>query len=200
MKIRNVNKRRNSKRIQSYWRRLKSFRKFSIASIITVNNDNRPYIPFSIDGKLYIALLDSGAYKNVIGGELSRKFQNIAGFRKCYGSVRTTDGQRQNLSGIANVKFMLQDCEYNFEFLVIESIKQDISIAMTNEIGEIGKTDSDDVYIELPKNEKRKLDTVIEMFPSSQREGLGCTHLVQHSIDTGDSNPITPYLRPERRS
>lgn len=195
-------------RMRAYWKRLKTFRRYLIASIISRDNDTRPYIPITIGGSLYFALLDSGANKSIIGGDLCHKIQGLPGFRKCHGSVRTADGQRQYISGVTEVEFKFQDCDCRFEFLVIESIKQDlicgidfwdkfkISISMNGEIGEVDNTDPGEDFIELSMNQRKKLDTIVRMFPSSEREGLGCTDLVKHTIDTGNSTPIRQRYYP----
>lgn len=109
--IENTTKSRSSLRIQNFWKRLKLFRKYMIASINTRNNDTKPFMPITIDERLYFALLDSGANKTVIGGELSRKIQELPEFKKCYEDFRTADGQIQKISGIATVKFIYQGGE-----------------------------------------------------------------------------------------
>lgn len=84
---------------------MRLFRKYTVASIVSKDSDTRPYIPVNIEGKLYFALLDSGANKSVIGGRLAEVVKDMPGYRKCRGNVKTADGQKQDISGIINLKF-----------------------------------------------------------------------------------------------
>lgn len=105
---------RSATRMQNFWKRLKSLRRYTVASIVTKDSDTRPYIPLNIEGKLHFALLDSGANKSVIGGQLAEDIQTWSAFRKCHGNVKTADGQRQNISGIAEVELHFQNQESKF--------------------------------------------------------------------------------------
>lgn len=66
---------RSSKRIQEYYRRLKSLRLCVISPIISPESDCRPYISMKLDGVNYLALLDSGANKSVVGGKLASEIR-----------------------------------------------------------------------------------------------------------------------------
>lgn len=55
---------------------------------------------------------------------------------------------------------------------------------------------NDSDFIELSAEQRRKLQAVVEMFPNSNKEGLGCTNLVEHNIDTGDAKPIKQSYYP----
>lgn len=73
-----------------------------------------------------MALLDSGANKSIIGGTIGSKVQNFHGFRRCVGSVRTADGQKQDVIGTATVEVVFQGQSRMFEFLLVPSIRQDV--------------------------------------------------------------------------
>lgn len=199
---------RSAIRIKKFWRRLKSFRKYTISPIKTKGFDTRPYVHLTVDGRLHFALMDSGANKSVIGGALALEVQGRTGYTKCRGNVRTADGQRQNISGVIDLTFIFENRQCSFEFLVIPSIQQDIicgidfwrefgiSITIGSVVSEVNAIDSETDRILLDMDQKRKLDSIIELFPNSERDGLGCTTLVEHNIDTGDARPIKQRYYP----
>uniref|UniRef100_A0A1I8M1Y5 Reverse transcriptase domain-containing protein n=1 Tax=Musca domestica TaxID=7370 RepID=A0A1I8M1Y5_MUSDO len=65
---------------------------------------------------------------------------------------------------------------------------------MIGEIDEVAV--SDEEFIDLSVEQRRKLNAIIELFPSSDRAGLERTHLVEHSIDTENSKPIKQIYYP----
>lgn len=73
---------RSARRMRTFWKQIKQFGKYKISSVISKEIDNRPYVPLSIAGKLYFALLDSGANKSVIGNELAVVIKTSSTFRR----------------------------------------------------------------------------------------------------------------------
>lgn len=198
---------RSSKRIRDYYNQLKSFRTYVISPVISQELDKRPYISLRIIDQMYLALLDSGANKSVIGGLLAGKVQNLKEFRKCYGNVRTADGQKQDIVGTVKLDIRFQGRSKLIEFLIVPSIKQElicgfdfwtefglgISIPV---IGEIDYMETDPDKLVITAEQRQRLDKVIAAFPNSDVEGLGCTILVEHCIDTGDAKPIKQRYYP----
>lgn len=180
--------RRSANRMRSYWKRLKSLRKFTVASVADVDNDTRPFVHIRVDGVLYFALLDSGPNRSVIGGKLATMICEGKSFQKYYGYVKTADGQRQRISGIMTLEFIFRDENCKFEFLVIPSIQQDIicgidfwknfgiSISMNYNVSEITASNTDRIL--LSRENEKKLVSIIELFPNSERGGLESTSLV----------------------
>ncbi|XP_059221616.1 uncharacterized protein LOC131996179 [Stomoxys calcitrans] len=207
----NSRTKRNAIRMRTFWKSLKKLRQYVISSIVTLQADTRPYLPLTVCGQLYFALLDSGANKSVIGGSLVEKVRTLQGFKKYRGVVRTADGQGQEIVGIVNLEFYHQGEMCVFEFLVIPTINQDIicgidfwkryniSISAQGANSEIGpENDKAEIEnrIELSDIQRKKLEAVIELFPNSDRDGLGRTTLVRHEIDTGDAKPIRQRCYP----
>ncbi|XP_059222573.1 uncharacterized protein LOC131996741 [Stomoxys calcitrans] len=67
---------------------------------------------------------------------------------------------------------------------------------MINEIFEVKNHSSDSDFIILSDEKTRKLRAIVDMFPNSEKEGLGCTNFVEHNIDTGDAKPIKQRYYP----
>lgn len=121
-------------------------------------------------------------------------------FRRCYGNVRTPDGQKQIIIGVVTLEFNFQNRDCTFEFLVIPTIRQDIicgidfwwsvniSVSLNGSIGEYSTDNVDKVILD--REQERKLKYIIQSFNNSERNGLGCTLLLEHNIDTGDAKPI----------
>lgn len=207
--IRNYTKRkeRSIHRLKCYYSRVKSYKNFSISSIVNKALDNRPYIRLEIDKHFYYALLDSGANKSVIGGELVDRIQKMEGFRKCRGTVKTADGQRQGVLGIVTLEVSFQNKCLPFEFLVVPTISQCIicgydfwesfGLSITLPwVSELTTAECDADSLQLTVDERIKLNSIVAAFPNSETEGLGCTTLVEHRIDTGAAKPIKQRYYP----
>lgn len=198
---------RSSRRIREFYKKIKMFKICVISPIISQELDSRPYINLKVNDKFYMALLDSGANKSVIGGDLAIEIQNMSYFRKCLGNVRTADGQRQNVIGTAILDITFQGQKKQCEFLVVPSIRHDLicgydfwsdfglKISLPN-IGEIDCVNEDSDKLKLTVEQQQKLDKVIATFPNSKVDGLGRTTLIKHSIDTGDAKPIKQRYYP----
>lgn len=117
----NNGKRRSSNRIRQHYARLRSLRSCRISPIISQELDSRPFVYLKIRGDNYLALLDSGANRSIIGGNLGSKIQNFSGFQRCVGNVRTADGQKQNVLGTVRVEVEFQGQYRLFVFLLVPS-------------------------------------------------------------------------------
>lgn len=198
-------KHRSSRRIRKFWIRKRSFNRFTISSIVQNKNDIRPFTHIDIFGQSHLALLDSGANKNVIGGELAQQLISSKPFNKFKSVVRTADGQTQNVAGTIQIPLIYNFVDNNFEFLIVPSIKQSgmdfwytfgISIKQTVLINEINFEPEDSTRVRLSDSQKLKLQKVIDFFPSFVNEGLGLTNLIEHNIDTSNAKPIKQRFYP----
>lgn len=204
-------KSRSAERIQNYFRNVRELKKVVISSLLHKNNDIRPFSQIQILGQPYLALLDSGANKSVIGGALAKRIlAEKNNFESRKGMVKTADGQMQNIAGVITVSLTFNTKHDSIEFLIVPSINQDvicgmdfwkkfgISLSLVGNISEInqteGETEKDQIH--LSPSEKRRLKSVINSFPSFEVDGLGKTSLVEHSIDTGEAKPIKQRFYP----
>lgn len=181
-----------------------------ISAIVHKMHDIRPFTNVNMLGESILALLDSGANKSVIGGSLALKIVlNNPDFHKLNSSVRTADGQRQTVAGTITVSLTYNSKQSDFEFLVVPSIRENvicgmdfwdkfgISINSAIRIDQITYENSEDSpMLELTVSQKSKLQSVIDFFPSFDKEGLGLTRLIEHSIDTADAKPIKQRFYP----
>ncbi|KAH8273751.1 hypothetical protein KR018_007136, partial [Drosophila ironensis] len=158
-------------------------------------------------GKEFLALLDSGANKSVIGGGLAQQVLSQNNFpNNAKGAVQTADGQSQAVAGLIKIPLTYNSTSAEFPFLVVPSIKHDlicgidfwkrfgISILHSSYINEI--TDKDPLQPPLSFKQQTQLKTVIHSFPSFEKEGLGYTSLIEHNIDVGDAKPIKQRFYP----
>lgn len=86
---------RSARRMKNFWAKKKRLRRFTISSIVYQTSDIRPYIQIDIKGEPVLALLDSGANKRVIGGQLAKIIleQNSTS-PTCSGYVKTADDNK----------------------------------------------------------------------------------------------------------
>lgn len=121
---------RSSQRIRNFYKRRKFLRKCVVSSMVSKNNDNRPYILLNVMNNNYYALLDSGANVSVIGGVLCAEILNSKNFKKGVGYVRTADGQNQHVSGTINLEILYNSRAKSINFVLIPTIHQDIICGM----------------------------------------------------------------------
>lgn len=79
------------------------------------------------------------------------------------------------------------------------SFRPSVSTEKSNspsEIIEKSETDSAEEYYILNTNQRQQLDAVISLFPSFERQGLGRTRSIMHSIDVGEAKPIKQRFYP----
>lgn len=198
---------RSARRVRDYYGRKKCYGKYTISSLVNVHDDNRPYILLNIDSQPNYALLDSGANTSVIGGKFCENIIQTRKYDKCLGKVRTADGTKQNVLGSIDLNIIYNGKKELFRFLIIPSINQniicgmdfwekfDIQILFGNTINEIVVNEHEDT-IPLNKTQQCQLKAIIDSFPNSERDGLGCTTLLEHKIDTGEASPIKQRYYP----
>lgn len=140
---------------------------------------------------------------------MARRIQNNEAFHRCLGNVRTADGKQQNILGTIKLEISFNNQNKIIEFLVVPSIQHDIICGIDfwktfrlkifiNEISEVdcAETGSDPDKLKLTKEQQERLNKVIAAFSNSEIEGLGCTTLLKHYIDTGNAKPIKQRYYP----
>lgn len=196
--------------MREFWRRIRGQQRYTISSIVHRSGDIRPFTQVNVFSEDYMALLDSGANKSVMGGKLAQKVVDeglVSG--KTKGVVHTADGQTQSIAGLISVSLTYNSLSTDFEFLVVPAIKQDlicgmdfwkrfnISIVPATSINEVlCKAEPDSSQLDLTSLQKTQLEAVINVFPSFEKNGLGLTTLIQHNIDTADAKPIKQRFYP----
>ncbi len=64
-----------------------------------------------------------------------------------------------------------------------------ISVSLGSQVNELN-FEEDSSKLKLSSVDRSRLKGVIDFFPSFDRDGLGMTKLIEHSIDTGNTKPI----------
>lgn len=196
------NRTRSAARMHNYWRTRKSLRKHCIASVKVREIDTRPYVNVKVFGKTYLSLLDSGATITCFGSALadeviSNRSSDLMRFK---GNVKTADGQIQRVAGIINVDLSFGEHTKVLRILVVPELKQNVicgidfwnlfDIKIVSSVSDISSVKTDEDNFDFTSLQRQQLDSVIAAFPSSEKEGLGRTTLVEHVIDTGEAKPI----------
>lgn len=205
----NSSRSRSACRMNSYWQRLKGFRKYVVSSVVYKGSDIRPYANLQILEKSYLSLLDSGANKSCVGGIFAQQILSDSSlkFKKFFGNVRTADGKSQQVVGSISLMVTYNNKTLSIDFLIVPSIKQEVICGMDfwNTFGIqissdafINEVEADEVEDALPltKSERKLLNTAIAAFPSFDKEGLGNTTLVEHTINTRDAQAIKQRYYP----
>ena len=204
----NKKKLRSRNRIKLFWKNIKNLKSAVISSIFRGEIDKRPHTLLEIFGQQYTALLDSGATTSVIGGSLVETASKSSLFKKLFGNVNTADGHKQSVLGSIKLKIAFNNRNKPFVFLLVPSITDDVicgidffdafglDVCASPQINALTINEISDDKLDLSLSDGKKLDAAIAAFPSFEREGLGCTSLVEHKIDTGSAAPIKQRYYP----
>jgi len=88
-----IQRSRSSLRMQKFWKEKRRLNCFTISAIVQKGNDIRPFTQIEILNESYLALLDSGANKSVIGSALAKRIiSEQINLSKVNGVVHTADG------------------------------------------------------------------------------------------------------------
>lgn len=186
------------------YRKRKFYRKLIESSTLCTEGDERPYANVKIfDDNLY-GLLDSGASVSVFGKDSMEFIKRHSVVLKPFHSfISTANGSRQKVLGHCELPVTYKNVTKPITFYVVPSLSQKLylgldfwrSFAIAPHIVPIIETiDSEaktDLHFhELSPEQRLKLDIVIQEFPSFEKQGLGCTSLIKHHIETGEAAPI----------
>lgn len=176
-----------------------------IESTIFSDTDDRPYGKITIFDEPLLGLLDSGANVSALGkGCMEFISRNNVSFRKYKSFLSTANGDRQNIIGYCKLPVFYKNVTKNIVFYLVPSLTQvaylgvdfwrvfGIAPEIIPCISEMDRVlnDDDSKFHKLSPDQQLLLDKAILAFPSFEKMGLGCTDLLEHHIDTGDSVPI----------
>lgn len=202
-----------SKRIQRTRERYKMRRHVKHAiesSMLDSPRDIRPYGEVNIFGKTMVGLLDSGSSVTVLGKGSEELIRELGlKMTPFIGHVLTADGSPQQIIGrIKDVKVKFRGKIETIDVMIGPSLKQtlylgwdfmnkfglaqDLFKANVEEVQEVPPEakENESLQHELDPQQSKRLAEIIDMFPSYTKLGLGRTHLLTHTIDTGDALPI----------
>lgn len=195
-----------SKKVLNARRRFKDrkdLRKAIESSDFDKENDVRPYLTVTLFGKKISGLADTGAEVTALGKNalefLKEANVDMVPFD---GEVTTASNSKSKIVGKVKGNISFKGIEKSFTILVIPSLKQPLYLGSNFvksfelapklfSMEEIGSTTETDPQIhDLTDEQKSRLQKVVDKLPSYEKLGLGKTHLLQHTIDTGTSPPV----------
>lgn len=194
----------------------------TLNSLIHFAADGRPHIEVSILDKKVTGLLDSGASCTILGQRsediidslIVQSFNNSS-------HIQTADGNKHIVKGFIDIPYSYNQKTLVIPTLVVPSITQTLILGVdfwkkfgiqvsvscidSPQASELSIEDVEVTTEHLLTPEKLKnLEQVIKKFKTTEKEGLGRTHVLEHFIETGDAKPInqrnyivSPHLQPK---
>jgi hypothetical protein len=192
-----------------------STNKNQINEIISIPNDNRPFLKVKICGSEFIGLLDSGAQITVVGNNVEKDLIKLGlkVFPIDSGDVALANGNKQKATGFMMIPFEYNNIKNTICCMVVPSISRNFVFGCdfwrcfgfepainvnfnenhdsTDEIEESPKIESgDEIKVELSLEQKSKLDEVVNKFRATTEDSFGKTDLYEMVIDTGNNSPV----------
>jgi hypothetical protein len=208
-KLIKTNKTRSSKRYSNYWKNFNYYKTHTLASIQNVNNDPRLFGEVELFGGTWMGLLDSGASISCISGILAAQLiegKIIAKINKVASVIKTADGKPQKIIGSVTTEVKFNGASKELSLLIVPSLKQNLYLGIDfwrafNIVPQVKNfnicsldssetVDPTSIRHTLSADQLQRLDSVINMYPSYSKLGLGKTSLFEHKIDVGNSSPI----------
>lgn len=174
------------------------------------SQDNRPYLTIQISGCKILALVDCGSTATILGSlglYLLQKFKIPIQYDN-YLNVTTADGTPQNVLGYISVPITLSNVTKTMKVLIIPSLNHSLilgvdflecfkfnvnfeDLSYRSALPNLCTVNTIQTVQDLSSHEKKALNKVINMFSEiAPSDRIGLTHLLTHSIDTGDAKPI----------
>lgn len=154
-------------------------------SIIKLPKDPRPYASITIRGKELVGLLDSGASVSCFGSGAHELLSNLdVSFIPNKSTVKTADGSSQEIIGTCDLLVKFNGLTKNIKFYVIPSLTQQLYLGVdfwqafglnlyaVEELDINPEEQHPDKHTLTPA-EQRQLNSVINLFSSYARDGLG---------------------------
>lgn len=177
--------------------------------------DPRLYLDVRIFGKLFTALLDSGASRTVLGKNgLSVLDKFPAHLTQLHNHfVETADGQKHRISGFVTLPISLEGRTKDLRVLVVPNLEQTLILgidfwdamhlitdvhsrtwefsANTARLCSLDAKEGIYPKNQLSREQINRLDILMgKHFPESEDQEIGRTDQVVHMIDTGEAKPI----------
>lgn len=188
-------------------------------------NEKRPFLKIHIYDLEFRGLLDSGSEISIIGGKAIKYFTNLASvhYSQEFNLIKTANGSSSSVDGYIFVPVTVKEKTMIIKFYLVPGVSTELILGMNfwkefNIAPDVLSllNSGDDVFchdnistitcsdrflhdFDTLSDEERKLaEEVILQFQdiSSEKKGLGRTHLVTHKIDTGDHPPIKQRYYP----
>lgn len=188
----------------NFWKAAHLTRKIAKSATIneiSVETDGRPYAHVTIQNNEMRGLLDSGASISGFGKGAIQTIKELKLVPKKFKNViHTANGAAQTITGYVDVNVHYAGKIKLIRLFIMPSLSQKLYLGvdfwyqfgllpLKNE--EIIVKSSDETNRHTLSNaQEAELKSIVQLFPSSELEGLGCTALLVHSIETGDALPV----------
>lgn len=179
----------------------------------------RPFLKVTIYDIEYVGLMDSGSEISIIGREALKYFINLATVHQPQdlNYITTANGSSSPVTGYIFLPVTVEGRTAIIKFYIIPEVSTELLFGMNfwkefNIAPDVLSLMKDTEYISgndrvgaitpakkalhdfesLSERERSQVEEVIKEFEeiSSEKRGLGRTHLITHKIDTGDHPPI----------
>lgn len=199
---------RNTLRIRNFWKRVaksRTFLNFSLKAFENIDNDIRPYIKLEVFGMSLIGLIDTGASITCIAGSAAKSFlEGNIPYKKINEFVTTAGGSKYKVYGYLDTDIEFRDLKRNIKIYIVPDLKNELylgidfvrSFEILNldtggmEVKELYHNNAGICHNLTPEMSKR-LENTIRLLPSYEREGLGRTLLLRHTIELEEnSKPV----------
>lgn len=160
--------------------------------------DNRPHAVVDINGQAVRGLLDSGASISCLGADAYKTLQHCDCKWKEYESaIQTASGQKQDVKGYADVMIKFRNTVKPIRLYIIPSLNKNlylgidfwIAFNLLPKLEELVKPDGQINKHELSVKDAERLSKIVCKFPSFEKQGLGKTNLLRHTINVGGALP-----------
>lgn len=193
----NVHQTNKTTKIRDRYQKRKQERKEINSTIISDENDIRPYLDVTINGVKLKGLMDSGASISCLGDDCLQIADQmkipVLDFKS---SVHTADGKTHQIIGKVKAKVQCGDKDEEIILYLIPNLKQKLILGYDSwqrlginicinptYINEIA-TDNLELNVhELTSEQLTLLENVKQSFRCYTKYGLGKTHLETHTID-----------------
>lgn len=190
----------------SYWKSVRLSKRVllnSQVSEIVGIVDPRPHATVQIGDQYVKGLLDSGASVSCLGLngiEFARSLD--VKVKSVNSAIKTADGSDQKVHGFVEVPITYNTKTVLVRLYIVPSLSQNLYLGidfwiafgiMPKLISELDNgmaAGIDDNKHSLSPVQSQLLQTAIDLLPSCEKEGLGKTSFLRHTINTGDAQPI----------
>lgn len=181
----------------------RDLRKAIEATQLDRDSDIRPYLDVTIFGRKITGLADTGSEVIALGKNAEEFLKDVnVKMVPFNGLVSTADNSKSKIVGKVKACIPFKCVEKMFTILIVPSLKQPLYLGANfikaynlapnlfafEEISDTTSVNPDMHVLTTTQNDL--LQKVVAKFPSFDNMGLGRTHLLNHSIDTGNSPPI----------
>lgn len=146
-------------------------------------------------------MLDSGSSISILAsGCLQLLEEQGLRYHTLPSVVNTADGTGNQVLGYIDLDITYQNMTENIRFFIVPSLlgqaylgidfwsKFQLAPNIISALKSIGEID--DKRHSLSITQRQELEEVLNMFPSSDKLGLGRTHVLEHEIDVGNNKPV----------